>query len=772
MKINTRTLLWFLIPSVLIATVTASFCYFYIRKVVKQNIFDQLEIAASELQVNVRAFLEAKRGRTIDFSSDCFIRDCTEAITEGDDSSLYYTERLNTHLVENKLPIDPGIIEIFIVDLEGRIISSTETGDIGRDDSDKVYFSKTVKSGSCISDLHYSPDFRQNTFEVSGLLLSRETKYPVGVIVNRYSGGTLEKIAYSGISKGSGEGGRYEGLGETGEMYIVNRDRIMITESRYVADAVLRQLVDTEGVRHAFDNGVGKTSIYTGYRGVPILGVSRYFEDMDWVILAEKDVSEAFVPIVWLRNFFIIMGALGILIMALISIFISTGVTRPVKKLIKGVKRITGGDLEQPIKINDMGGEIKELGESFNVMMRELSKATHENQMFFLQLKRSRDEWRKTFDTITDIITIHSRNYKIIMANTAFYEKFKIDKKELSDRKCFEIFHGTDNKWHTCPLEKSIESSQPASEVVDDPNMGGIFLISTYPLKNESDEVYAYVHLAKDITMQKELQTELIEKARELEKANKEMEDFVYLTSHDLKEPLFVIGGFTSRLSLAYNDILDDKGRMFIRRIKANVEKMNQRIHEIMEVLKAGKIEYNFEYNDSGAIVKDVIGTLQDKILENRITLSVQEDLPIIFCDDVRIKDVFANLLTNAIKYMGNSKHTESSLDPRFNKGGELGFIKEGLCNIRIGCKRNGEYDKFFVEDTGIGIQTDYQKQIFKIFKRLNDIDVEGTGIGLSIARKIVERHGGNIWVESPVRDGKGSRFCFTIPVLESSNDF
>ena len=642
MTIRQKTLLWFLIPSILIAISTAMFCYFYTRKIVERNIFDQLEIAAGELQVNVRVFLEAKKGRVLDFSSDGFVRDCTEVITGRTDSFQFYIERLNNHLVENKKPLDIDILEILIIDLEGEVIASTENYRIGKDVSGEVYFTEAINRGSGISDLSYSPDFMQNTFVVSRLLFSKEHRNSIGIIANRFSGDTLNKIAFGGISKEFGEEGRRKGMGETGETYIVNHDRLMITESRFVADAILKQVVDTEGVRHAFDNGVGMTSIYADYRGIPTLGVSKYFEEMDWVIVAEKDVSEAFAPVVWLRNFFIIVGASGILIMVMISILISTGITKSIKKLIRGTKRIAGGDLEHPIKINEMGGEIKELGKSFNMMMRELGKSTRENRELFLQVKKGRDE--------------------------------------------------------------------------------------------------------------------LIEKARELEKANKEMEDFVYLTSHDLKEPLFVIGGFTSRLSLAYNDVLDDKGRMFIRRIKVNVEKMNQRIHEIMEVLRAGKIEYNFKDNDSGAIVKDVIGALQEKILENKITLSVQDNLPAIFCDEVRIKDVFLNLLTNAIKYMGNGNKLN---------GDKGGLVKEGLCSsIRIDCKKNGEYYKFIVEDTGIGIQADYQKQIFKIFKRLNDIDVEGTGIGLSIVKKIIERHKGDIWVESPVRDGKGSRFCFTIPKI------
>ncbi len=239
------------------------------------------------------------------------------------------------------------------------------------------------------------------------------------------------------------------------------------------------------------------------------------------------------------------------------------------------------------------------------------------------------------------------------------------------------------------------------------------------------------------------------ERTRELADANREIEDFIYLTSHDLKEPLFTIGGFASKLSLEYNDKLDDKGRRFIDRIKDNVEKMNKKIHQIMNVLKAGKVEYNLRDNDSGTIVKDVINSLQGKILENKIKITCQDDLPNIYCDKERMKDVFTNLLTNAIKFMGSDNHTQTS--------GETG-------NITIGCEKNGEYYKFFIEDNGIGIQEDYQEQVFKIFTRLNDIDVEGLGVGLSTVKKIVERHNGDVRIESPVRDGRGSRFNLTIP--------
>ena len=236
---------------------------------------------------------------------------------------------------------------------------------------------------------------------------------------------------------------------------------------------------------------------------------------------------------------------------------------------------------------------------------------------------------------------------------------------------------------------------------------------------------------------------EVLEKAKELKTINKELEDFVYTISHDLKEPLFAIEGHTSILFKAYKDTFDDKGKFYVNRIKVNIETMSQRIDEIMEVMKIGRVVYELENNDSGAIVKDIVETLEDKIKDNKINVVIQDNLPTILCDEERMKDVLSNLLANAIKFMGNN-----------NQG-----------QIRIGCDKNGDYYNFYVEDTGIGIQEEYQKQIFKIFRRLGEVEVEGSGVGLAMVKKIVELHKGKIWVESPVKDGRGSKFCFAMPI-------
>ncbi len=236
---------------------------------------------------------------------------------------------------------------------------------------------------------------------------------------------------------------------------------------------------------------------------------------------------------------------------------------------------------------------------------------------------------------------------------------------------------------------------------------------------------------------------EVFEKAKELKKANKELEDFIYIISHDLREPLFAIGGYISRLSKDYKNTCDDKGKFYFKRIKVNTEIMSEKIDEIMEVMKIGRVTYELENNDSGVIVKDIVETLEDRIKGNKINVIIQDNLPVILCDEKRMKDVLSNLLANSIKFMGNDNQRQ----------------------IKVGCDKNGDYYKFYVEDTGIGIREEYKEQIFKVFKRLNEIETKGSGVGLSIVKKIVELHKGKIWIESPVKDGRGSRFCFTIPI-------
>jgi signal transduction histidine kinase/DNA-binding response OmpR family regulator len=255
--------------------------------------------------------------------------------------------------------------------------------------------------------------------------------------------------------------------------------------------------------------------------------------------------------------------------------------------------------------------------------------------------------------------------------------------------------------------------------------------------------LHSVANILANAIVRKRAEEQLIEKATESENAYKELKDFIYTVSHDLKEPLFSIDGYFTRLYENNKDTYDEKEKRYSNRIKANIKLMSDRIHEILEVAKIGLIAYNFQYYASDDIVKDVIKSLEGKIESNNINVLIKHNLPNVSCDEKRMRDVFFNLVTNSIKFMDDDKQRQ----------------------ITIGCDKEGDCYKFFVEDTGIGIRKEYQNNIFKIFSRLKDVEVEGTGVGLVIVKKIIEIHRGKVWVESPIARGKGSRFCFTIPV-------
>ncbi len=424
MTIKVKSLLWFLLPSILIATATATFCYFYTYKTVKKNIFDQLEIAADELHKHVCIFLDGKRGRIIDFSSDGFIRDCTEKITRMDDDALQCTDKLNSHLAVNKQPLDPDILIMFVVDLEGKVISSTEVDQIGRDVSGETYFKETMKRGFCVSDIRSSPEFEQNTFfDVARLLLTNDGLHILGMVVNRYSCKSFSKITHSGIIGEFGQEKQLEGLGSTGEVYIVNRDKLMITESRFNNDVVLKQVVDTEAVRVAFDNEVGMIGIYTGYREHPILGVSRYVEEMDWVILAEKDISEAFAPLASLQRFAFIMGVIGVMVILTVAFFFARMITNPITSLALAAGDIANGNLKGIVGIKSKD-EIGNLADSFNKMTANLKK-------FRDDLEQSEAGYRDLIENSSEIIYRTDKKRFFVDMNKTMLDKLGYTSEEL-----------------------------------------------------------------------------------------------------------------------------------------------------------------------------------------------------------------------------------------------------------------------------------------------------------------------------------------------------
>ncbi len=430
MTIRKNILFWLIPPVIIIGIITVGTVYHFISKTAKQNIFGQLEIATNVLQENIHNFLQEKRTRTIDFSSDGFIRECTEIITEKKSKKEIYIAALNTHLSTNKLPIGSDILEVFVVDLAGKVISSTNKSCIGKDVSKEIYFSNAMTYGTSISDLHYSQDFRQNTFEISRLLFNNSKLNTIGIIVNRFRGDSLKKVTHSRITDKLGQVKQLEGLGDTTEFYIVNADKLMITCSRFMEDVILKQVVDTKGVRTALENVIGMIGIYTNSKGIPVLGVSRYFEEMDWVVLAEKDVSEAFAPIVRSRNITIIITIAGIIVIVIIAIILTSGITKPIRKLVEGTSRMSEEHYAYKIDTN-VKDEVEYLTRTFNGMSSLLIQTKK-------QLQDYKNNLKKKVEDKTKEITVKARQQEIV-AETGKLLWTNLDIQDIMDRMVIRI---------------------------------------------------------------------------------------------------------------------------------------------------------------------------------------------------------------------------------------------------------------------------------------------------------------------------------------------
>ncbi len=222
----------------------------------------------------------------------------------------------------------------------------------------------------------------------------------------------------------------------------------------------------------------------------------------------------------------------------------------------------------------------------------------------------------------------------------------------------------------------------------------------------------------------------------EYEAANKELKEFAYIVSHDLKAPLRAISQLTHWISEDYSEAFDDDGKEQMDLIIKRVKRMDGLIDGILRYSRVGRIREKEERLDLNLMVKDVIDTFSPS---DNVKIIIENELPDVLRDSVRMEQVFQNLIGNAIKFMDK---------------------REGI--IRVGCADEGAYWKFSVSDNGPGIDKRYHDKIFQIFQTLTPRDVhESTGIGLTLVKKIIKLYGGSIWVESEV--GQGSTFVFTL---------
>jgi len=337
-------------------------------------------------------------------------------------------------------------------------------------------------------------------------------------------------------------------------------------------------------------------------------------------------------------------------------------------------------------------------------------------------------------NTMNDGLILFDKKGNILSANYSAHKIFDCDDEKEQD--CISVIP-------EFLIKKILSSQQPIvnEEVVittiKDNKKTLLLSVSVLSYKKE---VRGYVCILKDITDLKIAKNELEETIVKLVKSNKELEQFAYVASHDLKEPLRMVTSYVQLLQKRYTDKLDSDANDFINFAVEGAKRMYELIDGLLEYSRVITKEVEIEEVNIGEIIEEVLFMLKIKIEQKQAVIKKKGNFPKIKGNKIHISRLFQNLIDNSLKFCKEKPVIEVGVE-----------------------KKDGGY-LFYIRDNGIGIRKEFKERIFDIFQRINPREeYEGTGIGLSICKKIVEKYKGSIWVESE-GEGKGSTFYFILP--------
>ena len=400
-------------------------------------------------------------------------------------------------------------------------------------------------------------------------------------------------------------------------------------------------------------------------------------------------------------------------------------------------------------RIREKTEKLEDIPKDVNALIHELQVHQIELEMQNEELIRSRMEIEKLHEKYYDLYDFAPVGYitldltsRITEVNAAGANLLGFPKQNLTDR-YFQFYIASESKESfQTHLKKALQEMEKQVFEIGLIRKDGVILythieLQPYFTQTTPDSGIVQLKMAViDITGQKKLE-------KELKRSNKELQQFAYVASHDLQEPLRTIASFTQLLERRYKSKLDPDADEFIGFIVDASIRMKQQIEDLLEFSRVMTRGSTFEKIDLSEILKDVTYSLNTLIEENNAKITC-DPLPEVYADPKQIDRLFQNLIGNAIKFR------KQEVPPKIH----ISAKKEELTNEYV----------FSVSDNGIGIEPQYKDRIFTIFQRLHTRqEYTGTGIGLAVAKKIVERHGGRIWVESEY--GKGSTFYFSLPL-------
>jgi len=646
--------------------------------------------------------------------------------------------------------------EVFVLDSNGIIITSSDESQIGKDKSTDDYFING-KEKAHIKDAYFSETLGEDSIAFS-------TPHAGGVLVARVDLDVFEEVTLN-----------ITGLKETGESYLINKDKYMITPSRFTPEeeTFLKQKVDTLGAKHCFETHLQEShiraEIYKDYRGVEVLGSYLHIPQTNWCLLVEINKKEAFSSTLNILYTFLGLSGALLIVYYLLSVLLARTITKPIEILHKGSQVIKKGNLDYKVGTSDKD-EIGQLSRAFDSMTlgikksrAEIDKKVKEQTQEIVKKQKLLEDQQKALTNVLEDIEeeknratlekdkidaiLHSigdgvfvvdKNYKITMFNqvastiSGFSSEEAIGK---NYKKILKFVYEKDNKTINDEFIKKAMTTNKVQEMsnhtvlIRKDGNGVAVADSAAPLNDSNNNVIGCVVVFRDVT-----------KEREVDKMKTE---FVSIASHQLRTPLTAIK-WIIELFLEDKDITP-KQKERLNDIYSSNQQLIDLVGDLLNIsrIETGRLIIKKKIVNIKDLIDNSIKVLKPNAIKKKqkINLNVKIDIKESNIDPTLFSTVFNNLLSNAIAYAPDN----SSVDV---------LITEKAKDYSIE-----------VHNKGPAIIGEDRKKIFTKFWRgaeAQRMRARGTGLGLFIAKSAVEANGGSIWFES--EKDKGTSFYFTVP--------
>jgi PAS domain S-box-containing protein len=769
MKIRNKIFLAFVVVIIVIMIPVFIILYELCANSLHKEIDNTLENESYAQTDHIISILQSYVDYSAAVSSDYYFRNLNAPVP----TDIGYNSKIDSIRSELNQSITNKnkIREIDYLDLSGKVITSTDEDETGAVllDSEGI---QRAKNSTYVEDM----ENENNQYFIHVVSPIKQNSRITGILIIEFSTDEL----FTALEEHS------PGWGKTGEMYLVNKNKNLISPTRLEDLPLFDTKIDNVNIQHCLQDGTSvslttgnisqtRTSnfiyTYNNYTNAKVTGTGVRIDELNWCIVTERGNKESFLPLVNIRNTFIVASLITIALNYLLAFFISKQISNPIYKLQKGAEIIKNGNLEYKVGMPGQD-EISDLSRSFDKMTEAIKKSRAEidikveqqtedivkqkdklegQQQAILNILEDveaekdnvtieRDKIDAIMQSIGDAVFVVNRNMEVILTNTVTAELSGIRMDELMGKKYFQVLKFQDEVTgkvvsdfiNNALSSGKVQKMSNHTVLVKKDGSKTPIADSAAPLKNKNGEIIGCVVVFRDVTRE-----------RSVDKAKSE---FVSLASHQLRTPLAAVKWYTEMLVNGDTGGMKKEQQEFLTEIYRSNERMIELVNSLLNVsrLELGTFSIEPESLDILQIAKDALKeNMPDAKKKNmHIVTKFDKNIPKMNLDKKLTFIIFQNLISNAIKYTP----------------------AKGKVNIDI--EKEGKNVVINVIDNGMGIPKEQQNKIFEKLFRADNVrkaDTDGTGLGLYVVKSILDQAGGNISFKSTLN--KGTTFKVEIPL-------